>query len=164
MMSDLVKKKEKQSEVLFWSIALPGFGQLLNRKYFKAFILITLEFLINVQGKINVVIVYSFLGEMQDAIHEADFLWLMFYPCIYLFAIWDAYRDAGGWAYPYLFLPFVFSAYFGTLGVIYSTRFEIMGYLIGPIFLPIIMMILGFIIGLMIRKIIRYRIGKTGES
>ena len=149
-------KKNKKSEVLFWSIALPGFGQLLNRKYVKAFILIVLEFLINVKGKINVVIVHSFLGEMQEALNEADYLWLMFYPCIYLFAIWDAYRDAGGGEHPFMFIPFVFSAYFGTIGVIYSSRFSFYGYLIGPVFLPIITMIIGFIVGFVIRRIIRH--------
>ena len=150
-----VDKIDKSREVLFWSIALPGFGQLLNRKYFKAFILITLEFMINVKGKINIVIVHSFLGEMQKAIDKADFLWLMFYPCIYLFAIWDAYRDAGGGTKPFSYLPFVFSAYLGTIGVIYSTRFFVLGFLIGPIFLPIISMIIGYVIGLFIKKILQ---------
>jgi len=141
----------KRGEVLLWSIALPGFGQLLNKKYFKGFILITLEVIVNVKGRINIVIMNSFLGEMEKAIQEADFLWLMFYPCLYLFAIWDAYRDAGANKYPYLYIPFVFSAYFGTLGVIYSTRIKIFGFLIGPVFLPILSMIIGFLIGQIIR-------------
>src|SRR5690625_5300822 len=150
--------KDKRLEVLVWSIALPGFGQLLNGRYVKAFILIVLEFLINVKGKVNVVIVHSFLGEMQEAINEADYLWLMFYPCIYLFAIWDAYKDQGGEGYPFIYIPFVFAAYFGTLGVIYSSRFTVYGYLLGPIFLPIISMIVGFLVGLFIRKLIRYQL------
>ena len=149
--------QNRSIEVLLWSIAFPGFGQLLNRKYFKAFILITLEFIINVKGKINMVIVKSFLGEMNEAIDHADFLWLMFYPCIYLFAIWDAYRDAGGGKAPLMFLPFVFSAYFGTIGVIYSPRVTVLGYLIGPIFLPISLMIAGFFVGLLIRQLVRKR-------
>lgn len=152
---DNLRKKNKRSEVIFWSIALPGFGQLLNQKYFKAFVLVLLEIIINVKGNINLVIVKSFLGEMEEAISQADYLWLMFYPCVYLFAIWDAYRDAGGRAHSFMFLPFVFSAYFGTIGVIYSSRFTIFGYLIGPIFLPIITMIIGFIVGLAIRGIMR---------
>lgn len=146
---------DKRSEVLFWSIAFPGFGQLLNQKYFKGFILIALEFIINVKGKINLVIFHSFLGEIQIAIDQADFLWLMFYPCIYLFAIWDAYRDAGGGQQPHSYFPFVFSAYFGTIGVIYSTRLKLFGYLIGPVFLPIICMIIGVVIGQMIRRVLR---------
>src|SRR5699024_1922917 len=58
------------------------------------------------------------------AIQQVDYQWIMFYPCIYMFAIWDAYKDAGGGG-PYAFLPFVFAAYFGTIGVIYSS--EILG-------------------------------------
>lgn len=37
-------------EKLLWSIALPGFGQLLNGKYLKEILLIVLEFSINVQS------------------------------------------------------------------------------------------------------------------
>lgn len=150
--------KNNQGEVLLWSIALPGFGQLLNGKYFKGFILITLEIIVNVKGKINLVIMKSYLGEMEQAIMEADFLWLMFYPCLYLYAIWDAYRDASHHHKPYLYIPFVFSAYLGTIGVIYSTKVKIFNYLIGPVFLPIICMIIGFIIGQIIRYIIVKRV------
>lgn len=40
----------KAIEALLCSIALPGFGQLLNRKYTKGFVLILLELLVNVLG------------------------------------------------------------------------------------------------------------------
>lgn len=152
-MSSLVNKNKK-SEVLLWSIALPGFGQLLNRKYVKGILFILFEIIVNIKGRVNEVIVYSFLGQMEQAIQKADYLWIMFYPCLYLFAIWDAYRDAGGGEHPFQFLPFVFSAYTGTIGVIYSTRFTIYGYLIGPIFLSIIAMVLGFLIGFILKKLI----------
>jgi hypothetical protein len=62
----------------------------------------------------------------------------MFYPCIYLFAMWDAYRDAGGGKSPFSFLPFVFSAYIGTIGVIYSNSLKFMDVLLGPVFLSIL--------------------------
>jgi len=149
-----IEELDKKYEVLFWSIALPGFGQLLNRKYVKGIILIAIEFLINVKGFINVVIISSFLGKMNQAIDDADFQWIMFYPCVYLFAIWDAYRDAGGGSSPFMYLPFVFSAYFGTIGVIYSASFKIYGKLIGPVFLPIIMIFFGCVVGFILRKII----------
>ena len=74
----------------------------------------------------------------------------MFYPCLYLFAIYDAYRDAGG-VERFSFLPFVISAYMGTIGVIYSP------YLLGPIWLPILFLILGTVIGMTLQKLI-YRI------
>ena len=133
---------------------LPGFGQLLNKKYFKAFMFVVLEVLINVGGNINDVIVSSFLLNIDEAIHQANYLWIMFYPCIYLFAIWDAYKDAGGDKYQFMYIPFVLSAYFGTLGVIFSSRFSINGQLFGPVFLSIITMILGMMTGMIIRKLL----------
>lgn len=110
--------KQAPIEKLFWSIAFPGFGQLLNGKFFKGLVLVILEILINVQSNLNQIIVHSFHGDMTSAIGHTNYQWLMFYPCVYLFAIWDAYRDAGGGNSRYSFFPFVFSAYFGTIGVI----------------------------------------------
>ena len=51
-------------EKLLWSIALPGFGQYLNGKYFKGTVLLILEFLINIQSNFNQVILISFHGEI----------------------------------------------------------------------------------------------------
>ena len=106
-----------EKEVLFWSIALPGFGQFLNGKYIKGAILIFLEFLVNVLANFNEVIILSFQGNIEKAILQADYQWLMFYPCLYFFAMWDAYKDAEGGEDRFSFLPFVFSAYFVTVGV-----------------------------------------------
>src|SRR5699024_2230310 len=71
-----------------------GFGQFLNKKYFKAITFIVLEVMINLGGKVNTIIMESFLLHTKKAIEEANYLWLMFYPCIYLFAFCDAYKDA----------------------------------------------------------------------
>jgi hypothetical protein len=75
-----------------------------------------------------------------------------FYPCIYMFSIWDAYRDAGGAKSPYSFLPFAFSAYFVTVGLIYSSSLKIFGVLFGPVFLPMLFLIPGISIGLLIKS------------
>jgi len=153
-----MKNREKRMEALLWSIAFPGFGQLINKRYAKAFIFIILEVIINVRGNVNDIIVKSFLLDMKSAVEQANYTWLMFYPCIYLFAIWDAYKDAGGGKFTYKYIPFVTAAHFGTLGVIYSSRLAISNFLMGPIFLPIITIVLGFIIGEIIRKLIIYRL------
>ncbi|WP_163539923.1 hypothetical protein [Gracilibacillus sp. YIM 98692] len=143
---------EKINEKLLWSIAFPGFGQLLNKKYFKGTILLFLEFLINVQAHFNQIIMFSFNGEIVKAVQYADYQWLLFYPCIYFYAIWDAYKDAGGGNEPYSFIPFVFAAYFVTVGVIYSKSVVIFGTLLGPVWLPIFCLIPGLLIGLFIKK------------
>lgn len=146
--SDLVER-------LLWSIALPGFGQLLNRRFLKGLLLIVLEFLINVRAKLNLVIVFSFQGDMAKAVEATDYQWLMFYPCLYLFAIWDAYKDAGGGeGVKFATVPFVFSAYIGTIGVIYSSTFRIGGELLGPVFLPIVALIAGALVGAAVRRVL----------
>src|SRR5699024_4229957 len=129
--------QEKRIATLLWSIAFPGFGQLINKKYLKAILFVVLEVIINVRGNVNDIIVKSYLLEMNQAVGDANYPWLLVDPCVYLFAIWDAYHDAGGSMHPFIFIPFVMSAYSGTLGVIYSSRFAVFGFLIGPVFLPI---------------------------
>ena len=138
-------------EKVLWSIALPGFGQLLNGKILKGLLLILLEFLINIRSNFNKAIIYSFQGDIQGSIDHVNYQWLMFYPCIYMFAMWDAYKDAGGGKSPYSFLPFVFAAYFVTMGLIYSSTLSIFGVLLGPVFLPMLFLIPGISIGLLIK-------------
>ncbi len=143
--------REGRIEKVLWSIALPGFGQILNGKFLKGLLLILLEVLINVQSNFNKVIIYSFQGDIQSAIDQTNYQWLMFYPCFYMFSIWDAYRDAGGGKSRYSFLPFVCSAYSVTIGLIYSSSLKVFGVLFGPVFLPILFLIPGVSIGLIIQ-------------
>lgn len=141
-------------EKLMWSIALPGFGQFLNGKYFKGTVLLILEFLINVQANFNQIILMSFLGEIANAIKHADYQWLMFYPCLYFFSMWDAVKDAGGGIAPYSFIPYVFAAFFVTVGLIFSSNLKIFGVLWGPVWLPMLFVLPGIIIGLFVGKIL----------
>jgi hypothetical protein len=150
----------KAIERLLWSIALPGLGQFLNQKYVKGIICIILEFLINIQSHFNEAIHLSFLGRIEEAVQVINYQWLMFYPCLYFFAMWDAYKDAGGGKSPYAFLPFVFCAYFVTVGLMYSTELTIFGIFFGPIWLPMLSVIPGVIVGLIIRELL-IRITKT---
>jgi hypothetical protein len=41
-----------------------------------------------------------------------------------MFSMWDAYKDAGGGKESFSFLPFVFSAYFITVGLIFFPDIE----------------------------------------
>ncbi|WP_373896184.1 hypothetical protein [Virgibacillus sp. CBA3643] len=135
-------------------MALPGFGQLLNGKYIKGIAFIFLEFLVNVQGNLNKVIFLSFHGEIEQAIQQADYQWIMFYPCLYFFSMWDAFKDAGGGKERYSFLPFVFMAYFMTVGVIYSSKLTLFGVLLGPVWLPIVSVIPGLTVGFLLKRIL----------
>ncbi|MEH7121481.1 hypothetical protein V7128_29430 [Neobacillus vireti] len=141
-------------EKLLWSIALPGFGQILNQKYIKGLLFIFLEFLVNIQSNFNVAIISSFHGNIDTSIEQINFKWLMFYPCLYFFSMWDAVKDAnrGQENSSFLFLPFVFATYFVTIGLIYLTKILIFGVLLGPVFLPMLFVVPGVLIGLVIRK------------
>jgi hypothetical protein len=143
-----------KKEALLWSIALPSFGQFLNGKLIKGIVFLVLEFVINVQSNFNEVIVLSFHGEIEKAIIQTDYQWLMFYPCVYFFAMWDAFKDAGEGKDRTSFLPFVFAAYFVTVGCIYSSNFRLFGILLGPVWLPMICVIPGLVIGLLLRTIL----------
>jgi hypothetical protein len=142
-------------EKLLWSIALPGFGQLLNQKYIKGILFIFLEFLVNIQSNFNKAIILSFHGNIETSIQQLDFQWLMFSLFVF-FSMGDAVKDANGKdeISSFLFLPFVFAAYFVTVGLIYSTEVELFGILFGPIFLPMVFVIPGVLIGLVIKKLI----------
>ena len=71
-----------------------------------------------------------------------------------LFSMWDAVKDAGGGKDPYSFLPFVITAFFVTIGLIFSPTLTIFGVLLGPVWLPMLCVIPGIIIGFIIREII----------
>jgi hypothetical protein len=146
--------KTSKLEVVLWSIAFPGFGQLLNRQLIKGILFILLELLINTSSHFNQGIMLSFLGEIDAAIKTVEFGWLMFYPCIYMFAMYDAYKNADGPAPPLSFLPFVFGAYFVTVGLMYSPKLKLFGVLFGPIWLPMLSLIPGLLTGFLIRYII----------
>ncbi|GGB41966.1 hypothetical protein F3157_15900 [Virgibacillus dakarensis] len=157
------ESRSKRSEMLLWSIAFPGFGQLLNAHYIKGLSLIALEFIVNVQGNFNTIIVLSYHGKIQEAIEQTNYQWLMFYPCLYFFAIWDAYRGVGGGTKPYSFMPFVFSAYFVTLGLIFSPKLTLFGVLIGPMWLPILFLPIGIVVGFIIQFImLKVKSDETG--
>jgi hypothetical protein len=141
----------KKLERLFWSIAFPGFGQLLNRHFFKGIVFIVLEMVVNTNAHFNRVIQLSFNGEMRMAVAAADIDWLMFYPCIYFYSMWDAYKNAGEPVAPLSFLPFVFSAYSVTVGLIYAARDNWISGAIGPVFFPIMCVLPGVGIGLFLK-------------
>jgi TM2 domain-containing membrane protein YozV len=127
----MINKTDKVEAVL-WSIALPGFGQLLNGHSLKGIIFIFLECIINVISLFNQAIMYSFLGDIPQAYEVVNYQWLMFYPCVYMYAIYDAYKFADGVNPRLSFVPFVFGAFFVTVGLMYSPN-TIFGISFGPI-------------------------------
>jgi hypothetical protein len=148
--------KSSKIEKLLWSIALPGFGQFLNKQYVKGITLILLEFIVNWMSDLNQIIMDSFKGNIQQAIGETDYHWLMFYPCLYMFSIWDAYHEAGQTT-PFAYIPFVLAAFLSTVGIIYSDQMKPFGILFGPVWLPMLFAFIGIGIGIVIYLALRKR-------
>lgn len=143
---------KKPAMGIIWSIAFPGFGQIYNQQYLKAILFIFLELLINLNGNLNRSIIHSFFWEIEISQSILNYNWIMFYPCVYVVPMWDAYAISYKNAYSespsaLSVIPFAMGAAFATLGVIYGSRM-----LPGPIFLPIIMIIIGAFIGNLIKK------------
>ncbi|AIE59426.1 hypothetical protein [Bacillus methanolicus] len=144
-------KRITRLEAVLWNIALPGFSQLLYGRFLKGLLFVVLEFIINFFSNFNLAIMYSFQWEIQKAFEVTNFQWLMFYPCLYMFAMWDAYKAASQKEEKFSYLPFVFSAYFVTVGLMYSPKFELFGVLLGPVFTPMMFLIPGISIGFLIK-------------
>jgi len=145
--------KTYKLEAILWSVAFPGFGQLLNGHLIKGIMFIILEFTINVNSLFNQAIMFSFLGKINEAARVVDHQWLMFYPCVYMFAMYDAYKFAEGENPRLSFIPFAFGAYFVTIGLMYSPKM-FFGIFFGPIWLPMLSLIPGLGIGFIIRFIL----------
>ncbi|MBT2730473.1 hypothetical protein J7E63_26970 [Bacillus sp. ISL-75] len=135
-------KKTTKLEAILWSVAFPGFGQLLNGHLIKGIMFIVLEFTINVNSFFNQAIMLSFLGKIKEAERVVDHQWIMFYPCVYMFSMYDAYKFAEGGNPCLSFVPFAFGAYFVTIGLMYSPN-KIFGIAFGPIWLPMMSLIPG---------------------
>lgn len=145
-------KVSEKSERILWSISFPGFGQILNGQILKGIIFITLEFMVNIMSNLNMSIIYSLQGNINAAINNTDYYWLMFYPCIYMFSMWDAYKNIDNDSSYFMFLPFAFAAIFSTIGVAWSSTFRVFGFLLGPVWLPIIAILLGCAFGLLVKE------------
>ncbi|WP_246294315.1 hypothetical protein [Paenibacillus planticolens] len=78
--------------IAWWSAAFPGFGHLLLSKYFRGFMLIGWEMLINSQMHLNEAIVYTFTGQFDKANDVLNIRWMSLYAPVYLFSIYDSYR------------------------------------------------------------------------
>lgn len=123
---------------MLWSVCIPGFGQFYNRDYVIGLLLFIIEIVVNVNSKLNLAILYSFTGQTSLAVEVVDYQWVLFYPCLYAYSLWQAYnkaveinwinKGAGPDGPPLRFNgAFLGAAFCGTLGLIYSP-------VIGPVF------------------------------
>jgi len=76
----------------WWSAALPGLGHISLGDYIKGFILVGLELFINISAHLNQAILYYFTGQFDLGRAIVDDRWLLSYPPIYIYAIWNSYQ------------------------------------------------------------------------
>lgn len=74
-----------------WSALLPGYGHILSGQIYKALILLGWNVSIICFANMHNAIVTTFKGNFELAHSLVDYQWLLFYPSIYVFAIWDSY-------------------------------------------------------------------------
>ena len=105
----------------------------------------------------------SFQGKLTESAGVIDYGWLMFYPCVYMFAMYDAYKNAEGDNPSLSFIPFAFGAYFVTIGLMYSPR-PTFGIFFGPIWLPMLCLIPGLGLGFIIRYLLIKFTSKSNDK
>lgn len=84
----------RPSVVAWWSAAFPGFGHMLLNMHVKGNALFLIEIIINVQSKLNLAMVYTFMGDFHRATMVLNTRWILIYIPFYFFCIWDSYRSA----------------------------------------------------------------------
>lgn len=80
--------------VAWWSAAFPGFGHWMLSKHALGVLLVIWEIVVNSYSHINEAILYSFIGHFAEAKAIADMKWLPIYIGLYIFAVWDSYKQA----------------------------------------------------------------------
>ncbi|MFT8312128.1 MAG: hypothetical protein ABF629_13280 [Sporolactobacillus sp.] len=80
--------------VAWWSAAFPGFGHMLLDMHIKGNVLFLFEIIINFNSKLNLAMVYSFVGDYEHATNVLNTQWVLIYIPFYFYCIWDSYRTA----------------------------------------------------------------------
>jgi hypothetical protein len=80
--------------VAWWSMALPGMGHIILGHSYKGIIFFVWELFINTQAGLNTAILYSFTGDFELARQFLDYKWLLLYPPVLIFSVWDSYHIA----------------------------------------------------------------------
>jgi len=80
--------------VAWWSLALPGMGHMMLGHSYTGIIFLVWELIINTQANLNTAILYSFTGNFELAKQFIDYKWLLLYPAVLIFCVWDSYHIA----------------------------------------------------------------------
>lgn len=78
--------------VVWWSAALPGFGQVLVGRVTSGSVLFIWELVVNTQAHLNLAILYAFTGHYDMAVGVVDTRWLLLYVPVWTFAMYNSHR------------------------------------------------------------------------
>ena len=110
----------------FFSIIMPGFGQIYNGQFIKGIVFVIVEHFDNVYGKINEAIHLDFNGFHQKAIETTHFEGLLFYPGFFAYCIWDAWYFAKpNGDKTKTAIPFLIGGFIGEIGAIFGDKLPI---------------------------------------
>ncbi|HEY3367489.1 MAG TPA: hypothetical protein VGK74_20730 [Symbiobacteriaceae bacterium] len=76
------------------SIALPGLGHFYCGAYFRGFVLMTWEIIVNQFSRLNLAIFLTVMGHADKARQVVNYDWIIIYPVFYVLAMCDSYRLA----------------------------------------------------------------------
>jgi TM2 domain-containing membrane protein YozV len=107
----------------FFSILMPGIGQIYNRQILKGVIFVIFEHFDNIGAKINSAIVLDFNGQHQQALKVINNDYLLFYPGFYVYAVWDAWYFAKNGANKVTTaIPYIIAGFLGDFGVFFAEK------------------------------------------
>lgn len=78
---------------VWWSVALPGLGQIYLGLHVRGIILMAWEILVNHEARLNLAIYHSLLGDIATARSVICYEWAVIYPLFYIFSMYDAYQS-----------------------------------------------------------------------
>ncbi|MBA2875145.1 hypothetical protein [Thermaerobacillus caldiproteolyticus] len=110
----------------FFSILMPGFGQIYNGQFIKGAFFIITEHFDNALGQINKAIHLDLNGLHQQAVETTNFEYMLFYPGFYAYCVWDAWYYAKPNAdKTKTAIPFIMGGFLGEIGAILANRLPI---------------------------------------
>lgn len=77
---------------VWWSAALPGFGQILSGRMVSGGLLFIWELIVNSQTNLNLSILYTFLGDFDQAAAVVNTRWVLIYVPVWVFTMYYSYR------------------------------------------------------------------------
>lgn len=81
----------------FWSAVFIGIGHIYNHKLLNGFILLGWGIAIAVNSNLPYILIFTMTGQFERINDVVNYKWLLFFPSIYFFSIYDAYSNSVGY-------------------------------------------------------------------